>query len=349
MDAKGNLYGTTVAGGVPGDCLYDTNGPGCGIVFKVDPTGAETVLYGFTGTNGDGAHPEAGLVRDSAGNLYGTTTNGGAFSFGSVFKVDSAGHETVLYSFTGTNGDGTAPLGGLIMDSTGKLYGTTSGGGQRSVACPNGCGTVFVLEPGGATTTTLTSSLNPSAYGEPVTFTATVTAQGSGAPTGTVTFSENGMTLGTVTLNASGQATFTTNSAAQGNPLQRGTDSIVAQYGGDSTFASSTSAPLSEVVLAPLVSITVSPNPATVAIGQTVQFTATGNYSDGTTRDLTTSVIWSSLHKTATISNAPGTQGLATGVEVEKGETITAYAGHDQWNGKVDDNATLVWSQLKDG
>lgn len=154
------------------------------------------------------------------------------------------------------------------------------------------------------TTTTLASSLNPSAYGEPVTFTATVTPQGSGTPTGTVTFSENGITLGTATLNASGQTTFTTNSAAQGNPLPRGTDSIVAQYGGDSTFASSTSAPLSEVVLAQLVSITVSPNPATVAIGQAVQFTATGNYSDGTTRDLTTSVIWSSLHKTATISNA---------------------------------------------
>ena len=121
-----------------------------------------------------------------------------------------------------------------------------------------------------------------------MTFTATVTVPGSGMPTGTVTFSSNGSPLGTATLNASGRATFTTNSAAQGNPLQRGTDSIVAQHGGDSTFASSTSAPLSEVVLAPLQSITVSPNPATVAIGQTIQFTATGNYSDGTTRDLTT-------------------------------------------------------------
>jgi len=69
-DTAGNLYGTTEYGGLPG-CI-----DGCGVVFKVDTSGQETVLYSFTG-GADGANPEAGLVEDSAANLYGTTTWGG--------------------------------------------------------------------------------------------------------------------------------------------------------------------------------------------------------------------------------------------------------------------------------
>jgi uncharacterized repeat protein (TIGR03803 family) len=76
---------------------------------------------------------------DSAGNLYGTTTRGGAHSLGTVFKVDAVGNETVLHSFTGKNGDGAVPYAGLAMDSQGNLYGTTSRGGAR------GFGTVFKL------------------------------------------------------------------------------------------------------------------------------------------------------------------------------------------------------------
>jgi uncharacterized repeat protein (TIGR03803 family) len=291
----------------------------------VDAQGNETVLYAFTDVNGDGSKPQGPVIMDSAGNLYGTTSGGGAFNSGTVFKLDPAGHETVLYSFSGTKvgttGDGARPLGGLIMDSAGKLYGTTSSGGQSTVGCPFGCGTVFVLEPGDATTTTLTSSLNPSANGQPVTFTATVTAQGSGTPTGIVSFLDGGTGIGTGSLNASAQATFTTASLAQG------THSIVAVYGGDNTFAGSTSSPLSQQVLAQLQSITVSPNPASVAVHHTLQFMATGHYADGSTRDLTTAVTWSSDHKTVTISNAAGSQGLAQGIEVEKGVIITASQG----------------------
>jgi len=129
-DAQGNLYGTTVYGG---------GMPPLGTVFKVDATGKETVLYSFTAVNGDAAHPEAGLVQDAHGNLYGTTIGGGADGNGTVFKVDTTGKETVLYSFTGTKGDGAAPQAGLVLDMQGNLYGTTTGGGA------SGHGTVFKL------------------------------------------------------------------------------------------------------------------------------------------------------------------------------------------------------------
>ena len=79
-----------------------------GVVFKLDTTGTETVLYSFTG-GADGANPYAGLIRDSAGNLYGTTYGGGTSNWGVVFKLDTTGTETVLHSFTG-GADGGAAL-----------------------------------------------------------------------------------------------------------------------------------------------------------------------------------------------------------------------------------------------
>ncbi len=138
-DAQGNLYGTTVFGG---DLLCD-GGNGCGTVFKIDTTGKETVLYSFTGTAGDGSSPRADVALDSAGNLYGTTSEGGNLACnsgsgcGTVFKVDTKGNETVLYSFTGTGGDGAYPYARLLRDAQNNLYGTTYGGGT------SGSGTVF--------------------------------------------------------------------------------------------------------------------------------------------------------------------------------------------------------------
>jgi uncharacterized repeat protein (TIGR03803 family) len=134
-DANGNLYGTADNGG-DGGC-------NCGTVFKLDTMGNETVLYSFTDTNGDGANPIAGLVMDANGNLYGTTTNGGANELGIVFKVDTSGHETVLYTFGMTAQDGANPRSSLIMDGNGNLYGTTYNGGA------NGLGTVFKLDTSG--------------------------------------------------------------------------------------------------------------------------------------------------------------------------------------------------------
>jgi uncharacterized repeat protein (TIGR03803 family) len=119
-DSSGNLYGTTSGGGI-----YDQFCPySCGTVFKVDAFGKETVLYSFTGTGGDGTLPWGRVVRDSAGNLYGTTINGGTYGSGIVFKVDPTGKETVLYTFTGAD-DGAYPYAGLIRDAKGNLYGTT--------------------------------------------------------------------------------------------------------------------------------------------------------------------------------------------------------------------------------
>jgi uncharacterized repeat protein (TIGR03803 family) len=128
QDSTGNLYGTAGDGG-----KYDL-----GVVYQVDPSGNETVLYSFRGGADDGAGPTAGVVRDSSGNLYGTTTFGGQKETGVVYKVDMGGNETVLHAFTGGK-DGSVPLGALVRDAAGNLYGTTQYGGA------NGMGVVFKI------------------------------------------------------------------------------------------------------------------------------------------------------------------------------------------------------------
>jgi len=148
MDSSGNLYGTTSGGGT-----------GPGTVFELSPpttTGGswtENVLYDFLGGTGDGANPQAALVMDSSGNLYGTTLHAGSSSKGSVFELvyDSSTHsytEKVLFSFNGT--DGANPTGALIMDSSGNLYGTASAGGtgwDSTSQYSTGDGLVFKLSP----------------------------------------------------------------------------------------------------------------------------------------------------------------------------------------------------------
>lgn len=136
QDTSGNLYGTTVYGG---PANY-------GVVFEVTTSGTETVLHSFTGGSTDGADSYAPLLLDSAGNLYGTTGYGGASDLGVVFKIDSAGKETILHSFAGAPTDGAAPFQGLVMDEKGNLYGTTETGGT------SGEGTVFKLSPKGKET-----------------------------------------------------------------------------------------------------------------------------------------------------------------------------------------------------
>jgi uncharacterized repeat protein (TIGR03803 family) len=115
-DAAGNLYGTTNQGG-PANA---------GVVFKIDPNGNETILYSFAGGM-DGADPTGSLLRDSSGNLYGVTAGGGPTNNGTVWKLDSKGHETVLHSFDSTYG--SFPLAGVVRDGSGNLYGAAYYGG----------------------------------------------------------------------------------------------------------------------------------------------------------------------------------------------------------------------------
>jgi uncharacterized repeat protein (TIGR03803 family) len=106
------------------------------------------VLYRFTG-GADGESPYAGVIRDAEGNLYGTTLFGGDFGFGTVYKVDSSGKETVLYSFTG-GADGSLPYAGVVRDKEGNLYGTAAFGGEANcVGSDNGCGVAFKLDAAG--------------------------------------------------------------------------------------------------------------------------------------------------------------------------------------------------------
>lgn len=99
------------------------------------------LIYSFTGGNG-GEYLDTELVRDSAGNLYGTSVQGGMFGSGTVFQITPAGAHTVLYSFTG-GADGGEPYKGVTLDAAGNLYGTAVTGGSGS--CEGGCGVVFEL------------------------------------------------------------------------------------------------------------------------------------------------------------------------------------------------------------
>ena len=134
--SDGNFYGTTISGGANNQ----------GTVFKITPSGTETVLYSFAGGGSDGAHPYAGLIQGSDGNFYGTTANGGLGSQGTVFKITPSGTETVLHFFAGGNSDGATPTAGLVQGSDGNFYGTTVSGG------PQNYGTVFKITPSGTET-----------------------------------------------------------------------------------------------------------------------------------------------------------------------------------------------------
>jgi uncharacterized repeat protein (TIGR03803 family) len=139
IDGANNLYGTTTLGGANNT----------GTVFKISPSGTQTVLYPFgVAAGGDGQSPYGSLAFDGSGNLYGTTSQGGANSSGAVFKITFTGSsvaESVIYSFGFAPGDGQSPIGGLLIDSGGTIYGTTSVGGGGST----GSGTVFKISAGG--------------------------------------------------------------------------------------------------------------------------------------------------------------------------------------------------------
>ena len=272
MDSSGNLYGTTENGGASG----------LGTVFELvnaSGTYSQKVLHSFN--RSDGANPSAGLIMDSSGNLYGTTQNGGTNGFGTVFElVNSSGtySEKVLHSFTNSNGDGASPFAGLIMDTSGNLYGTTAGGGTggtgtvfslintsgtygenlllvfgsscggngsspeaglimdssgnlygTTLSGVKNVGTVFELTnlsgPAQATVTTLAFSANPTTAGNAVVLTAGVTSS-FGLPTGTVAFFSGSTAMGTQPVVCGSAALTVEDSESAGV----GSNTITAQY-----------------------------------------------------------------------------------------------------------------------
>ena len=145
IDSHGNLYGAAEQGG---------SNHNTGLIFELSPGGGGswtyTVLYNFCSlTNcADGSSPQGGLIFDAHGNLYGTTTSGGANQGGTVYELSANGggwSETVLYSFCATSGcpDGNDPQDSLVMDPQGHLYGGAVGGGA------NAYGGIFELTPAG--------------------------------------------------------------------------------------------------------------------------------------------------------------------------------------------------------
>ena len=226
IDSAGNLYGTTLRGG--------KNGYGTIYKLTLQKSGAwtEKLLTSF-GTAAE--YPFAGPVFDSAGNLYGTTTEGGQHNDGTVWKLTKGAtgtysFKTVQY-FGGENGN--TPDGNLVLDSSGDVYGTTYLGGA------SGLGTVFEVNPEAVTpSVTVTSSPNPSVLGEAVTFTAVVTSSAGAPPDGeTVTFDK----LGPAVLTG-GTATFTVSN------LKVGTTEMYAVYFGDLNFKISKSPTEAQVV-----------------------------------------------------------------------------------------------------
>jgi uncharacterized repeat protein (TIGR03803 family) len=136
LDSAGNLYGTTMFGGIGDGTAYK-------IVRRSDGTGRERRLHNFL-AGSDGQYPQSGLVLDQAGNVYGTTLQGGIS--GTVFELSPQKNgpwkERILYDFPNAVNDGGAPVGKLVFDQVGNLYGTASAGGN---ACS--CGVIFKLTP----------------------------------------------------------------------------------------------------------------------------------------------------------------------------------------------------------
>jgi|CZKH01.1.fsa_nt_gi uncharacterized repeat protein (TIGR03803 family) len=261
----GNLYGTTPFGG---NTTSGVNTNGWGTIFKITPSGALTTLYTFCEVSGcyDGGQPIAGLVQDTNGTFYGTTSVGNGTVLGTVFSVSTGLGPFVEIQprFAGV-GKAVTILGTDLTGATSVTFNGTKAtftvvsSSEITTTVPTGAtaGYVTVTTPSGTltsnvpfrlsaalipTTTTLTSSLNPSTFGEAVTFTAVVSSNAGAPPNGeTVSFQKGTMVLGTGTLSG-GSASFTTST------LPVGTTSVKAVYGADAYFKGSTSNVVHQVV-----------------------------------------------------------------------------------------------------
>jgi len=252
-------------------------------VFKLDSTGAYSVLYSFCSAANcaDGGPPSAGVIEDAAGSLYGTTETGGNdSSSGTVFRLDAAGNFTVLHSFCSMGGssctDGIFPIG-VVQDAAGFLYGSTNMGGKFDIDnfLDPGFGTVYKIDTHlKVAGITLTSSPNPSFVGQPVDLSLDLSGQ-SETPAGMVTFTQGATILGTATLSEGKAAISIT-------PARFGTLGISAHFPGD-LYNKAASVSLKQVVnrWSTSTAMASSPNPSTQ--GQLVTLTAQVSSQGGPT------------------------------------------------------------------
>lgn len=299
FDQNGNLYGETYVGGANNK----------GTVFKLTPTGVETVLYSFGSQPGDGFNPQGTPALDGQGNLYGITGVGGAYGAGTVFEIQNGkattttlssapnpSHvgETVNFTATVTSTAGTPtgtvllyygsnPIGsGTLTNSTTTIPVSTLPAGSDSITAKYQGNSTYGASTSSpliqvvnalTTATAVSSSLNPSVYGQSVIFTATVTSSG-GTPTGIVIFYDGTSSIGSGTLSAAGQTSVSV------NYLPAGKNSITGVYQGSSTFAGSTSNPLTQTVntATTATSLTSSLNHAATNQPVTFNATVTGQY-----------------------------------------------------------------------
>jgi uncharacterized repeat protein (TIGR03803 family) len=320
IDKSNRLFGTTLYGGNSDN----------GAVFEVERVNGvwqESVIHSFERIN-DGFNPYGPVAIDSAGNLYGMTFESevnGVGGGGIVFQLSrkkQAWNETILHQFGVIPGDGGNPYSGPVLDSAGNIYGATFNGGNSG-----GTGVVFEVIPLVVTTTALSSSPNPSTYGQAVILTAVVSSKSGAPPNGeTVTFMKGTKVLGTGTLSG-GSASFTTST------LPVGTNYIKAVYSGDSTFATSMSKAASQVVnkATTTTALTSSLNPSKV--GQSVTFAAsvTPQFS-GTVKGSVTFYDGTTALKTVALSG--GVAKFTTSTLTLGAHSITAkYNGSTSFDG----------------
>jgi len=349
LDVFGNLYGVTLQGG-------DSNGDG--VLYEVSTGGTETVLHTFSKAT-DGAGLFAPVTLGSDGDLYGVSNDGGADGYGTIwgYALVPAGNElavtlagtgsgTVTSSPAGINCPGTCTAqfssGTKVTLTENPASGSKFGGWSGACSGTSSCsvtvkGAVAVTATftslKQATTTTLSSSLNPSSYWQSVTFTAKVSAA-SGTPTGTVTFYGGTTSLGTGTLSG-GTATYSTDA------LPPGSSSITAVYGGDSTNAGSTSSVLSQTVSEANTTTTLTSSQNPSSVGQSVTFTAAvaGQYGgtptgsvafyDGTT-SLGTEALTSGTAACTTSSLAAGTHSITASYSGDSNYNVSTSAALSQ-------------------
>jgi uncharacterized repeat protein (TIGR03803 family) len=331
-NSDGNFYGATAQGGAFGH----------GTVFKVTPGGAVTTLYSFTGA-ADGSAPLGTLVVGSDGNLYGATELGGSDGFGTVYRITPAGSFTSLHSFTDSNGDSN-PNNGLVQASDGNFYGTTSG----LIHDSEGAVYKMAMSPAMAAPVQLAFSPSAGKAGTAATlnwkvlnaFSQTLqncyaSVQGSSAGAGTWSGRQPGTySAGTRLFSGSAQVTSTA----------AGTYTYALSCGGqESGFA--TLAVSNSGNSMPTITLSATPNPATVGQVVTISATATGSGATptGTVTFMYGARTLATLPLTSgTASISPSTAGLPAGNYL----LTASYSGDTNYSAAVSAGYTVTLNKM---